>query len=242
MAQNKDWFISWFNTSYYHTLYKHRDHTEAQTFMRNLIALLDFKKEDSLLDLGCGKGRYSIYLNSLGFRVSGYDLSSKSIQYAKQFENSRLKFKEHDMRDAFDSKFDAVLNLFTSFGFFEDDLEDIAVLQHIKNSLNKNGIAIIDFMNSKKVVSELIYKEVIKVDAITFHIKKALKNGFIVKEIQFEAEGSQHTYYEKVKCLDLNKIKSYLKTVNFKIKHTFGNYHLEAFDETTSDRLILVLE
>jgi SAM-dependent methyltransferase len=242
MTQNKDWFVSWFNTSYYHILYKHRDHTEAQSFIRILLGLLNFKKEDSLLDLGCGKGRHSIYLNSLGYRITGYDLSNNSIQYAKQFENSRMKFKVHDMRDPFESKFDAVLNLFTSFGFFEDDKVDIEVLQHIKNSLNSEGIAIVDFMNSKKVISELIPREIVNVDGITFQIKRTLENGFIVKQIQFEAEGSMHTYYEKVKCLDLQKIKSYLKSVNFKIKHTFGNYQLEPFNQITSDRLILVLE
>ena len=84
--------------------------------------------------------------------------------------------------------------------------------------------------------------QIVEIDGITFQIKRTLENGFIVKEIQFEAEGSMHTYYEKVKCLDLQKIKSYLRTVNFKIKHTFGDYQLEPFNQITSDRLILVLE
>lgn len=242
MAENKEWFASWFNTSFYHILYKHRDYSEGESFLKNLIAFLNLEKNKLILDLACGKGRHSIYLNSLGFNVIGADLSENSIEYAKQFETETLQFVEHDMRNSFITKFDVILNLFTSFGFFEDDAEDIAILQNIKNGLNPNGIAVIDFMNSKKVVSMLVSEEVLTIDNITFKINRYVKNGFVVKEINFDANGEHHTYFEKVKSLDLAKINSYVNSVGFKIKHTFGDYQLEKFNEETSDRLILVLE
>jgi len=242
MTKREDWFVSWFNSNYYHILYKNRNYTEAQDFMKILSSFLKFKKTDFLLDLACGKGRHSIYLNSLGFNVIGADLSKNSIKYAKLFENKTLKFVEHDMRNPFETKFNVILNLFTSFGFFENDAEDIKILQNIKNGLKPNGIAVIDFMNAKKVVSNLVFKEVKKINAIEFHITRYIKNEFIIKEINFEADGKQHTYFEKVKCLDLSKIKLYVNTVGFTIKHTFGNYFLEKFNDETSDRLILVLE
>ncbi|MFA5297928.1 MAG: class I SAM-dependent methyltransferase [Lutibacter sp.] len=242
MTNKKDWFVSWFDTSYYHILYKHRDYSEGQAFMKNLIGFLKLEKNNLILDLACGRGRHSIYLNSLGFQVIGADLSKNSINYAKQFETETLKFVEHDMRNPFKNKFDVILNLFTSFGFFEDDAEDIAILQNIKDGLNPNGIAVIDFMNAKKVVSELVSEEVQVVDNITFKINRYIKNGFIIKEINFDADGKHHTYFEKVKGLDLAKINTYVNSVGFKIKYTFGNYQLEKFNEETSNRLILVLE
>lgn len=242
MVKNKDWFASWFNTGYYHVLYKNRDYTEGQIFLKNLITFLKLEKNKLILDLACGKGRHSIYLNSLGFNVIGADLSKNSIEYAKQFETETLQFLEHDMRNPFNNMFDIILNLFTSFGFFEDDMEDIAILQNIKNGLKPNGIAIIDFMNAKKVISTLISEEVTTIDDITFKMNRYVKNGFIVKEINFDAAGKHHTYFEKVKCLDLVKINSYVNSVGFKIKYTFGDYQLEKFNEETSDRLILVLE
>jgi len=242
METQKDWFVSWFDTTFYHTLYKHRDDTEAQEFMQNLVSFLDFNTTDRLLDLGCGRGRHSVYLNSLGFNVVGADLSKNSINFAKKFENDHLKFVEHDMRNPFKTKFNAILNLFTSFGFFEDDSEDIAILKNIKNGLFPNGTAIIDFMNADKVIKNLVAEETKTIDRITFHITRYIKDGFIVKEINFDAEGERHTFYEKVKILNLAKINSYLNSVGFKIKHIFGDYQLEKFNETTSDRLILVLE
>ncbi len=242
MNKKTEWFASWFDTSYYHILYKHRDDTEAQEFIRNIVALLTIKKENKLLDLACGKGRHSIFLNKLGYDVVGADLSKNSINIAKKFENERLRFLKHDMRNPLKNKFDAILNLFTSFGFFEDDNEDIKILKNIKNGLHANGIAIIDFMNSKKVINNLVPEEVQKIDGITFKLTRYIENGFVIKKINFDADGENHTYFEKVKCLDLTKINLYLNTVGFKIKHTFGNYQLDPFNENTSDRLILVLE
>jgi len=242
MTMKKDWFVSWFDTDYYHILYKHRDDTEAQEFMQNLVGFLKFDKKDLLLDLACGKGRHSIYLNSLGFNVVGADLSKNSIELAKQFEKDRLKFVEHDMRHPFKNKYNAILNLFTSFGFFEDDIEDITILDNIKNGLQPNGIAVIDFMNVKKVTKNLVAEEIQEIDGVVFKISRYIKDGFIVKEINIDDNGEHYQYFERVKNLDLAKINSYIKSVDFKIKHIFGNYHLDAFNEETSDRLILILE
>jgi len=242
MERKKAWYESWFNTPYYHTLYKHRDYKEAQEFMVHLSEFLNFQSSDLILDLACGRGRHAVYLNSLGFNVVGADLSENNIAYAKQFENNRLRFEVHDMRLPFETKFDVILNMFTSFGFFEDDAEDIAVLKNFKQGLSTNGVAVIDFMNCKKVIEHLIPSEEITIDGITFHITRYLKDGFIIKEINFDDDGQHFRFYEKVKNLDFKKINGFLEQVGFKIKHIFGNYRLEDFDEKTSDRLILVLE
>ena len=119
---NKDtttWFTSWFDTPFYHILYKDRDHAEAQHFMDTLTEYLNIPEGGSILDLACGKGRHSIYLNTLGFDVTGADLSENSIVFAKQFENNTLHFEVHNMCKPFNKPFDAVFNLFTSFGYFE---------------------------------------------------------------------------------------------------------------------------
>lgn len=242
MSKKEEWFASWFDTSYYHTLYKHRDHTEAKVFMKNLLDFLNLSKDSLLLDLACGKGRHAIYLNKLGYNVIGADLSANSIKKAKKHENERLKFVEHDMRNSFETKFDAIFNLFTSFGFFEDDNEDIAILNNIKNGLKKDGVAVIDYMNVKKVVANLVPKETQQINGIDFEITRYVENGFIVKEINFDADNAHHKYFEKVKYIDLEKMKSFNNAINFKIKHTFGDYQLNNFDEQNSDRLILVLE
>ena len=137
--KQKDWFTDWFNTSYYHTLYKDRNDEDAQLFMKNITSFLDLPKTTHILDLPCGKGRHSVFLNSLGYKVTGGDLAENSIKSAQKFANDTLKFKVHDMRDAFQTKFNAIFNLFTSFGYFSDEQTNIQVLKNLKNGLKENG-------------------------------------------------------------------------------------------------------
>jgi SAM-dependent methyltransferase len=238
--KTKDWFTDWFNTSYYHILYKERNDTEAQLFMKNITALLDLDKSTHILDLPCGKGRHSVFLNSLGYTVTGADLSENSINLAKNHKNDTLHFEVQDMRATFNNKYDAVFNLFTSFGYFEDDEEDLLILKNIKNGLTKDGVFVFDFLNANLVKENLVAKETKIVDAITFNITREISNGFIIKHISFFADGKNHSYTERVKYLDLEKMTFFLEKVGFKIEHTFGDYYLNNFDSKTSNRLILV--
>ena len=108
--EHPQWFQSWFDTPYYHILYKHRDYQEAEVFIKNILTYLNLDKDDSILDLACGKGRHSIFLNSLGHKVTGLDLSKNNIEYAKKHESNSLSFEVHDMRNTYKIQFEVVLN------------------------------------------------------------------------------------------------------------------------------------
>tara|TARA_R110002126_G_scaffold112105_1_gene250138 strand:- start:670 stop:1395 length:726 start_codon:yes stop_codon:yes gene_type:complete len=238
--KKKDWFTDWFNTPYYHILYKNRNDEDAQLFMKNITEFLALPKTTHILDLPCGKGRHSVFLNSLGYTVTGGDLADNSIKIAKKFENDTLKFKVHDMREPFNNKYDAIFNLFTSFGYFEDDKEDLLILENIKNGLHKQGYFVFDFLNAAFVKATLVPNETKIVDHITFSITREITNGFIIKNISFFADDAQHTYTERVKYLDIDKMKAYFLAVGFTITNIFGDYKLSEFDAQTSNRLILV--
>ena len=109
--QKKEWFAEWFDTPYYHILYKNRDNHEARVFIKSLVDLLQLPEASSVLDLACGKGRHSITLNEFGYNVLGVDLSAQSIAHANQFSNPSLSFAVQDMRQPIESKqFDAVMS------------------------------------------------------------------------------------------------------------------------------------
>ena len=242
MSSKKDWFTDWFNTKYYHILYQHRDEYEAQVFMQNLVRFLKLPLGSNVLDLACGKGRHSLFLNSLGYTVTGMDLSINSIKHASEFKNKTLDFIVQDMRLPFPFKKDVVFNLFTSFGYFEDDLDDIRVLKNIKECLNSKGVAIIDYLNVTKTIATLKQEETVILDGIEFHLTREVKNGFIIKKIDFTVDETYHSFYERVKCLDLDAFKKYVKEANLTIKHTFGDYNLNKFNAQESNRLILVIQ
>ncbi len=242
MQQKMEWFQHWFDTSYYHILYQDRNDEEAQMFMCNLTSFLNLKKNSKVLDLPCGKGRHSIFLNSLGFDVIGADLSKNSINHAKSFENDTLSFEVHDMRDQLSTKYDAILNLFTSFGYFDEDEVNIKVLQNLKNGLSENGVLVIDFMNVAFVEKQLVQKETITKGGIDFHIHRSIENGFIKKDIRFTTNNKEHYYNEYVRYITLDTFNQYITAAGLKLKHTFGDYDLNSFDIEKSNRLILVLE
>lgn len=235
------WFECWFDSPYYHVLYKNRNFNEAELFIDKLIQLLKPSKESRFLDLGCGKGRHAIYLNKKGFDVTGIDLSEKSIACAKTLENEQLHFYTHDMRKLFRTNyFDVVLNLFTSFGYFEQERDDNAVINSARKALKPDGLFVLDFMNSKKVIANLSCEETKTVEGIEFKISKRFENNFIVKQIDFTDKGKNYHFQERVKALTLNDFEKYFKANKLKILHLRGNYGLEEFDENSSDRLIVV--
>ena len=241
MAKKEEWFGEWFNSPFYHILYKKRDFKEAEQFISNLSQHLQIPPSSKVLDLACGKGRHAIYLNKLGFNVTGLDLSSESIQHAKRFENEHLQFKVHDMREPIEgNKFDFILNLFTSFGYFESDIENQQSINAMSHALEKNGMLVIDFMNAEKVIQNLIQKETIIEEGITFHISKEVMNGYILKHIQFEYNNQHRPPPEKVQALTERDFTKYLNFAGLSIKDKFGDYQLNSFDIKNSDRLILI--
>lgn len=236
------WFSSWFDTPYYHILYKERNYREAQVFMDNLTHYLNLPEKAKVLDLACGKGRHSIYLNQLGFDVIGADLSENSIIEASKQSNETLHFKVHDMREAFEEKYDAIFNLFTSFGYFENDDDNLTTLKAIKNSLSDYGFAVIDFMNVNQVINNLVPEEVKTVDGIDFHLKRYVADGHIFKEIDFEDKGQKFHYTEKVKALTLQDFESMMEEAGIYLLDIFGDYKLKKFHKTESERLILIFK
>ena len=241
------WFETWFDTPYYHILYKDRDFAEAENFITLLINYLNIKKDSRIIDLACGKGRHSVFLNQIGYKVLGLDLSPQSIEYNKQFENSDLKFEVHDMRNEIfpvisAEKVDAVFNLFTSFGYFEDENDDRKVFQSISNVLKDNSYFVLDFLNSKWVENTLIKEDKKSKGGIDFTIKKKIEDQHVIKDITFQDEGKDFHFFEKVKLHTLEEINNYAEEFGFERVQIFGDYHLNEFDIETSPRCINVFK
>ena len=239
---SENWFSTWFDTPYYHILYKNRNDEEAQAFMDNITHYLNMPENGTILDLACGKGRHSIYLNQLGYNVLGADLSENSIAEANKNSNESLHFKVHDMREPFEEKFDAIFNLFTSFGYFESDDDNLTTLKAIKESLSEYGFAVIDFMNVNQVIETLVPEEVKTVDEIDFHIKRYVEDGQIFKEIDFEDQGRKYHFTEKVKALTLKDFQDLMDEAGIFLLDIFGDYKLKKFHKTESERLIMIFK
>jgi SAM-dependent methyltransferase len=238
------WFKDWFNTSYYHILYKDRDFAEAETFITKLSQYNQLAPHSKIIDLACGKGRHSYFLHQLEYNILGVDLSEESIAYAaEEFGQENLEFKVHDMRaelypNVTTTKVDAVYNLFTSFGYFDDEKDDKKVFSSVKNALNDNGVFVLDFLNEKRVKNTLVPEAVVTKEGIDFHIKKRIEDGFVIKDIQFRDQGEDFHFFEKVKLHTIEQIDLYAQEFGFERKKIWGDYLLSDFDLETSPRAI----
>jgi SAM-dependent methyltransferase len=239
--KSESWYRSWFNSPYYHLLYQNRDETEAAAFIDQIMKYLKPAKDARFLDLACGKGRHSIYINKMGYDVTGADLSKTNIEYASAFSNEKLHFYVHDMRLPISlAKFDYVLNLFTSFGYFKNNDENISVLKASYQNLKSRGKILIDFLNVNVVSEALVPTEKKIIGDVSFNINRELKDGFITKFIHVHDGQNEYHYQEKVAALSKQDFSGMLSSVGFEILDIFGNYKLDQYVENKSPRLIII--
>ncbi|MDN4166054.1 class I SAM-dependent methyltransferase [Cytophagales bacterium LB-30] len=238
-----EWFGQWFNSPYYHILYQHRDEKEAQHFIDTLQAALLFQPGDRVMDLACGKGRHSIYLHSKGMEVWGLDLSEQNIAYAQRFASEGLHFVQHDMREVYQKEtFQCIFNLFTSFGYFDDEADNLAAIKAMYQSLKPGGCALIDFLNPHVVINRLVPEEVKLLDGIEFHIQRSFENGFIRKRIWLEDQGTQHQFEERVRAISYEDFLHYFEQAGFTLSQVWGDYQLNAFQKESSERMIFLIK
>ena|SRR5699024_8884009 len=249
----EDWYETWFESPLYEVLYADRDDEEAARLIELLVNYLPDQDDLKVLDLGCGRGRHAINLyknvNSLykkGFRVTGIDLSARAIAEAKrQAKKDQLEgitFKVQDMRKPLPDKFDAILNLFTTFGYFEEDAENTRVLDSVKQMLQPGGAFVLDYLNAVKVQSELVPAEEGTIRDISYGISRYVSEQAVHKEIAFSGgaiEGQRH-YSEHVKLYGLDWFRKQLTDRGFVIDKLYGNYSGDAFDPQSSDRLLMI--
>lgn len=244
-SEFKEWYQNWFNTEYYHILYGNRSNTEASSFVDNLLSASIVIPGQTALDLGCGKGRHAVYLSSKGIHTTGVDLSENNIQCAQQEIHSNLRFIQADMRDAHTvSEYDLIFNLFTSFGYFNDDEDHIKTLKSCWIMLKPGGELWIDFMNSawvKDALKQETRERQIR-EPYIFDIRKTVESGFVVKMISiYKTENHEllGTFFERVRLFSLDDFTSMLDMAGFSLQEVYGDYNLQKFNKKSSSRMIM---
>lgn len=234
------WFESWFDSKYYHILYDHRDESEANRFIDNLLDRMGLAPGSLVLDAACGKGRHARRIHNRGYKVTGIDLSPNSIEQASLPGLDGLTFEVADLRD-FDlgRKFDLVCNLFTSFGYFESIEDNRKVLGRFRQHLNVGGLLLIDYLNPDWVRSTLVPHETVVKQDISFHISREVNQSHVIKRIRVGGEQDLR-FEERVSVFSRADFEVMLMDAGFELIDTFGGYSLESYDEQNSRRMILL--
>jgi SAM-dependent methyltransferase len=237
----KEWFASWFDSPYYPMLYRHRDEEEAKKALTNLHSKLSLPTGATVLDLGCGQGRHSRTLRSLGYTVVGIDLSPSSIAKANELASEGERFEVQDMRTfAVTERFDAVFNLFTSFGYFDDHDDNLRVLTQIAAHLHPSGTLVLDYLNAFPLLTQDEQEATRRVDQVVFHTHKKREGDSIVKYIEVHDGDETFHFRERVQLITLNQFQSILTAAGFTITEVFGNYELESYIPEVSPRCLII--
>ncbi len=240
------WFEDWFNSPLYEKLYAYRNEEEAKKLAALIEQEIPQKKFPNILDLGCGRGRHSITLAKLGYRVTGVDLSPEAIKKARatarKEQLSNVTFKVDDMRNSLNRSFDAVLNLFTTFGYFLSDDENINVLQNVHSMLENDGIFIMDYLNAEVVKKTIVPDDSGSYGKLKYDIERKIEDGMVFKTIHFSGKELQKPieYQERVKLYDLDWFKETFSNIGLQLKTVYGNYEGADFSPEKSPRLIMV--
>lgn len=235
-----DWFESWFDSPYYHSLYANRNDEEAAFFLDHLVDFLQPGGSARFLDAACGKGRHSKYLHDKGFDVLGFDLSIASIEEAQQMAEEGLQFERKDIRKIdYEAEFDYVLNLFTSFGYFDTAEEDQAIVDGFAQALKPGGTVVIDYLNPHWVKDTLTEYEEKEVEGITYEMQRSIEKGIVKKHIRFRHEGEFFEFTEQVKLFELSDFQHLLEKAGLRLSHAKGDYKLDDYQREDSPRLII---
>ena len=238
-----EWFAAWFDSVHYHTLYAGRDEAEAAALVDRLMATLDLKTGAAILDLGCGTGRHARALAARGFDVTGLDLSAESIRQARHSQRSNLRYVRQDMRQPFGvNAFDCVLNFFTSFGYFDEAADHLAVARNISASLRPGGRLVLDYLNVRHAEAHITREEETRRDGVTYRLSRWTDDDHIYKRIVI-GEGRDPApleYTERIAKLTLEDFRFVLGLHDLDIESVHGDYNLAPFDVETSPRLIVL--
>lgn len=243
------WYKEWFSDKLYLDIYSHRNEEEAGHMIDLIQRNIDIRTGAKVLDVACGAGRHSLHLAKRGFHVTGFDLSEFLINEAKRSladakENDlKVKFLIKDMRKFnFKNSFDLAVNIFTSFGYFDNDEENFNVIKNISGSLRKGGYFVFDFINSENIKNTLVPKSRKKFGDIEVIQKRRIENGFIIKDITVKKSGEIRYFNEILKLYNSKELIKYFNKFNFNIKKLFGDYYGNKFHEKKSKRLIIIAQ
>lgn len=224
-----------------------------------LLKALHLEKGAKILDLACGYGRHAIPLAKRGYQVTGLDFSRHFIELARSEaakQGLKSSFLHGDMRKfSFQGEFDAIINIFSAFGYFEGESDDALVLRNISRALKSKGRLLMDLNNTLGTLIRAAQQGTTdrKTGRLTNIRKEKLSNGFTVKEKNeflpetmhwvttksWKEKGQKHGYQFKVRAFILPELKRLMEQNGLRVERLWGGFDGSPF-RFDSRRLIIL--
>ncbi|MCI0449720.1 MAG: class I SAM-dependent methyltransferase, partial [Chlorobi bacterium] len=211
-----------------------------------LEKVLKLKKGAKMLDLCCGHGRITNVLASRGYDMTGQDINRLYLSIAKKNADEKglkIKWVKKDMRQIpFKNKFDAVINMFTSFAVFSSDEEDEKVIKQVSKSLKRGGKFVMDYVNKDFIIRRYLFED-----------RRKIKNGYVKIKREYNHVKSSHRdtfdIYIKGKLVkhiendfrfySVTELTSMMKRNGFKILNVYGDFNFAPLSFDTKNCIIV---
>jgi 2-polyprenyl-3-methyl-5-hydroxy-6-metoxy-1,4-benzoquinol methylase len=239
-----EWFKEWFDTKEYLDVYRHRNDADAEKLIGLILANVDLYKNADILDLACGAGRHSILFAEKGFNVTAVDLSKNLLKLARRRAEDagiNINFVNADLRDfCITSKFDLVVNLFTSFGYFETDDENFSLFYTAYELLRPGGYFVIDYFNPGYLQQNLVPFSEDIIDGKKIIQERKIMGNRVIKDITIAKNSIRTKFMESVRIYSASELLSALEKSGLKISVIFGDFNGSKFDLNSSSRIIII--
>ena len=219
----------------------------APTEAEQVLALLRLEPGARILDLCCGPGRHSVEMARRGYRVTGVDLNAAYLDRAAAFAGSEgvpLELVRADMREfRRPEAFDAAVNLFTSFGYFEDPRDDRAVVSNLYASLRAGGRLAFDMMSKEIVARAFVPRDWYEVDDVVQATERWVDPGWewMRNRHLFFTPTGRHEVRVDHRLYSGAELRGLMETCGFQNVQLFGSLAGQAYDRSAS-RLVAVGE
>jgi 2-polyprenyl-3-methyl-5-hydroxy-6-metoxy-1,4-benzoquinol methylase len=241
-----EWFEDWFNSKEYLDVYQHRNESDAKLLFELIIKNIEIPIKGKVLDLACGPGRHSILFARRGFDVTGIDLSDNLLRVAESSarkEKLDVRFIKSDIRKVeLSEKFDLIVNLFTSFGYFETDEDNFSIFRTASYLLKPGGYFVFDFLNSTFIENNLVKESREDKSHEKIIQRRRIEGDRVIKDIIIQNNGIAKTFYESVKLYRWGELHKAINENGLAIKKTFGDFTGSDFKEATSPRMIIIAQ
>jgi 2-polyprenyl-3-methyl-5-hydroxy-6-metoxy-1,4-benzoquinol methylase len=240
------WYKSFFGEDYLHIYSPFLPAEKTAREVENITRMLNLAPGDSILDLCCGYGRHTIPLAQRGYQMTGQDLSETFLQRAQAeaaMQQVTIRWARSDMRSIpFEDEFNAIINIFTSFGYLEHEDEDQRVLQQVAKALKPNGYFLLETISQTRVTRAFSPHGIIRYnDGLIVLEERRIDLLASRNEVHISLlypDGRRHEYQQSIRIYTLTEMIRMLTQVGLQVQAYYGT--LEGSPLTMDSRLVIL--
>ena len=234
MDDARPWYDAAFEGGYL-DVYPHRDLAAARA---EVAGLVEHGVRGRVLDLGCGAGRHLVALGERGLAAFGLDRSAALLARVPAEVRGRTVRGDFRALPLASGAFDAVLMLFSSFGYFED-ADNARVLGEIERVLRPGGLVVLELMNPARVRATLVPESRTTRGASEVLERRRLRGARVVKDVTLrDAAGAERSWREDVRLYEPGEMQALLAAAKLAWLRTEGDFEGGAFAPESPRQLV----